>query len=479
MTTVKTSLLRRWENADKRNLKRRLLALLFLLALAFAVRGLTMRFIRDNLSDPGWFQSGSYALFDRQAQNILDGTSSIFWIDDPAKTEAAVYPPGYPIWLALIYRISGQRSAVAIQRVQWLLDSLSVLLIVAIGVTAYGWPVGITAGILAALSPLLALSGATPMADAPTSWIVLTGVWMLLLAFKRQRLGWAIGGGLAVGASCWLRPNAQLLVFSWVAAILVVLNLGWRRRLLLSGAVLIGMAIFVAPLLIRNAIAFRAFMPTGLGTGTNLWEGIGETERAAEFGAFVNDKDVLEQERKEMGVPADAPFSLYFPDGVKRDRARARKALTIIARNPVWHAGVMGRRMAGMLKYAGEPPPYMGSAGINVTSKKTLPAYLEGGPLALAVNVLGMIQSVLRWMLLPLIVAGLFLAFRREATITGLLLATVLYYLVVSSFLHSELRYALPMHALLHIWAAVALASLPTLISFVGASLRGRPSPRG
>lgn len=450
-------------NLDKPALQRRLLALLFILAVAFAVRGLTMRFIRDHLSDPGWFQSGSYAIFDRQAQNILDGKASIFWIDDPAKTEAAVYPPGYPIWLSLIYKISGERSAAATQRVQWILDSLSVLLVIGIGVTAYNWRVGLTAGFLAALSPLLALSGATPMADAPTSWIVLIGVWMLLLAFRRQRLGWAIGAGLAVGSSCWLRPNAQLLVFCWVAALLVLLNPGWRRRLLFSAAVILGMAILVAPLLIRNAIAFRAFVPTGLGTGTNLWEGIGETERAAEFGAFVDDKDVVEQERKEMGVPADAPFGLYFPDGVKRDRQRARKALAVIARNPVWHAGVMARRMAGMLKYAGHPPRFMGSAGINVTSEKTLPTRVWGGPLACAVNVLGMMQSVLRWVLLPLIVVGLFLGFRRDAKITGLLLATVLYYLVVSSFLHSELRYALPMHALLHIWAAVALTSLATI----------------
>ncbi len=456
---------------DKLALRRRLLAMLFILALAFAVRGLTMHFVRDHLTEPGWFQSGSYAVFDRQAQNILDGQSSIFWIDDPETTEAAVYPPGYPLWLALVYKITGERSAAATQKVQWILDSFSVLLIVAIGVTAYSWPVGITAGFLGALSPLLALSGATPLADAPTSWIVLIGVWMLLVAFKRQRISWAIGAGLAAGASCWLRPNGLLLVVFWVTALLLVFKVDWRRKLLFSGAVVLGVIVLVAPLLIRNAIAFRAFVPTGLGTGANLWEGIGETERAAEFGAVFGDTNLMEQERREMGVPADAPFGLYYPDGVRRDRERTRKALAVISRHPVWYAGVMARRMGGMLKYAGDPPPYMGSAGINVTSKKTLPAHMWSGPFALAVNVLGMVQSVLRWILLPLIVAGLFLAFRRDWAITGLLLATVLYYLVVSSFLHAELRYGLPMHALLNIWAAVTVVSLASVV----ASLRRRP----
>ena len=456
-------------------LRRRLLALLFILALSFAVRGLTMRYMRDHISDPSWFQSGSYGIFDRQAQNILDGKASLFWIDDPTQTDAAVYPPGYPLWLAVVYQLTGDRSAVATQRVQWILDSLSVLLIVGIGVTAYNWTAGLTAGLLAALSPLLALSGATPLADAPTSWIVLIAVWLLLISFRRGQPGWAIGAGLALGASCWLRPNALLLVFFLAAAMLFLLKVEWRRRLLFAGAVLLGATLVVTPILIRNMVAFRAFVPTGLGTGTNLWEGIGETDRAAEFGAVFGDQNLVDQERNEMGVPADAPFGLYHPDGVRRDRERARKALAVIAQHPLWYAGVMAGRMRGMLKYAGDPPRYMGSAGINVTSKKTLPNHMWGGPLALAVNVLGMVQSVLRWILLPLIVAGLFLAFRRDATITGLLLATALYYLLASSFLHAELRYALPMHALLNIWAAVALVSLANRLGSVGASLRGRP----
>lgn len=443
-----------------RRRRQRFIALLFILALAFVVRGLTMRFIHDHLSDPGWFQTGSYAVFDRQAQRVLDAEASPFWIDDPSQTDSAVYPPGYPLWLALVYQTSGERSAFATQRIQWILDSFSVLLVVAIGVIAYNWTVGLTTGFLVALSPLLALAGATPNADAPTSWFVLGGVLLLVLALKRRRIGWAIGAGMAVGASCWLRPNALLLVFFWAAALMLFLKVEWQRRLLFAGAAFLGSLLLVAPVIIRNTIAFRAFVPTGLGTGTNLWEGIGETDRAAEFGAVFGDQNLVEQERKEMGVPADAPFSLYFPDGVQRDRARARKALSVIVRHPIWYAGVMGRRMVGMLKYAGDPPRHMGSAGINVTSEKTLPKRFRQSPLAFVVNLLGMIQSVVRWTLLPLIAFGLFIALRRDLVVTGILLSTVLYYLLASSFLHAELRYALPMHAVLIVWAAVALVHL-------------------
>ncbi len=445
--------------------RKRLVYILFILIIAFSVRGLTRQFVQNNLNEPGWFQSGTYAIFDRHAQKILDGQASIFWIGDPAKTEAAIYPPGYAAWLALVYTITGERSASATQRVQWMLDALAVLLVIGVGVTAYGWPAGLIAGLLAALSPLLSLAGATPLADAPTSWFVVAGIWMLLLAYKRSSFGWAIGAGLMLGASCWLRINGLLLVFFWAIALMLLFAVSRRTRLLLAGGVLLGALTLVAPLIVRNAIAFRAFVPAGLGMGTNLWEGIGETDRASEFGAVFGDSALLEHERLAMGVPPDAPFTLYYPDGVRRDRERARRALSVIVRHPVWYAGVMLRRMWGMLRVAGEPLPFYGSAGINVTSSKTLPVDKHGGVLAFVVNVLGMIQSIARYVLLPLAVLGVVLGARRHWQVTFLLMATVVYYLVPGTVAHTELRYVLPMHCVLSVFAGFSLASAGELIS--------------
>lgn len=459
MSGLSTTRLRQWRESHPLFL-RRLFAIIFVLAIAFSARGLTARFIREHLTDASWFQYGSYALFDRQAQNILDGKASVFWIDDPSQTEAAVYPPGYPIWLALVYTASGNRSAYATQSVQWILDALAVLLIVGVATTAYKWTTGIVAGVFAALAPLLSLAGASPTADAPTNWLVLAGVWLLLVAYKRQSVFLALGAGAAVGLSCWFRANGLALIAFWAIALLLISRSNWRSRLLFAAAPVLGALILVAPLFVRNAIAFHAFVPTGLGFGTNLWEGLGETDRAAEFGAVYGDAALIEQERVALGVAAGAPFTLYYPNGVERDRARARKSLKIIAQNPVWYAGVMLRRMAGMLKYVGEPVPGMGSAGINVTSEKTLPVSLRGGMLAFAVTTLGWPQSVLRTILLPLSLVGLGFALRREQRFTALLLSTVLYYLLSLSFMHSELRYGLPMHSLLLVWAAFAVVEM-------------------
>lgn len=440
--------------------RRRALALVLILATAFVVRALTMQFIRAHLTDPGWFASGIYAIFDRKAQDFLDHVEPLFWINDPARTEQAVYAPGYSAWLVLVYTLTGARSAYTVQSVQWVLDSLSVLLLVGVGVAAYGWRVGLWAGLLAALSPLLALAGATPLADAPTSWVVLGGAWMFLLAAKRQSFLWALGAGMMVGASCWLRANALLLAAWWAVALLLFVSSSWRRRAALGGAVLIGAGLLIAPILVRNAMVFRAFVPTGLGTGTNLWESIGETTRAEEFGAPRSDQEVIEQERAEMGLEAGAPLGLYWPNGIERDRARSRKALRIITAHPFWYAGVMMRRMAAVLKYAGEPIAPYGSAGINVTSRKCLPLAWQGGALSLFVNLLGGIQSVLRYLALPLMLCGIWLGIRRNWRATAIILTTVLYYWIVGSAIHTELRYGLPMHALLFIFAGLSVSTL-------------------
>lgn len=438
--------------------------LCLIVALAFAVRALTANFLRAHLDDPGWFPSGIYAQFDRQAQNWLDGRAPMFLIQDPSRTDAAIYPPGYPLWLAFVYKLSGSRSPAAVQNVQWVLDALSVLLIVGVGVTAFNWRVGLWAGGIAALWPLLASYGALPLADSPTSWIILGATWMFVLAAKRKSFAWALGAGAMIGLSCWFRANAMLLGFVWALAILWFVRTSRRQRLLLSGAIALASVLLIAPIMVRNAITFHAFVPAGLGAGTNLLEGMGETARGnQEFGLPGSDRELLEQERTAANVPPEAEFELYYPDGIQRDRARTRRALQIIKHNPFWYAGTVARRMAAVLKYAGEPSGIYGSAGINVTSRKCLPPQSQGGVIAFFVNALGMLQSVLRYLLLPLIIIGIFFALREDWRISGLMLAVVFYYLVIGSLIHTHIRYGLPMQALLTVFAGIALCRVARL----------------
>lgn len=438
----------------------RILLLLFIVALAFAVRALTANFIRAHINDPSWFQSGSYAVFDSQAQAVLDRREPLFWINDSSRTDRVVYPPGFSLWIAFIYKLSGNRSPVAIQRVQVLLDSLAVLLIVGIGVSAFNWRIGLVAGVLAALSPLLALAGATPNADSPTCWFVLGGVWCLLLAYRRQKFVYAIAAGALLGIACWLRVNPLFLFVVWAIALALFMQTNRRRRLLLAGAVTLATLLTISPVVIRNLVVFYPQVaPTGLGVGWNLLAGIGETARGPEFSAPGSDSEVIEQDRRALSLPADAPLGLFYPDGIHRDRERGKKAVSIIASHPIWFAGITARRAASHLKLFGAPSPHLGSAGINVTSQKCLAPERQAGVVGLVVNIIGMSQSVMRLIVLPLMLVGIAIAARRDWRVSGLVLATVIYYLFTLAIGHSELRYGLPMQALLLVFAGVTVVT--------------------
>jgi 4-amino-4-deoxy-L-arabinose transferase-like glycosyltransferase len=442
--------------------KGRVLALLFILALSFTVRVLTANFMRAHLNDAGWFQWGSFALFDRQAQNVLDGKESFFWIPDSSRTDLMQYPPGFRVWMATIYRITGNRSAVSVLWVHAALDSLAVLLVVGIGIIAFGWTVGVLSGVLAALSPLLALHGVTPAADAPTSWLVLAGVLFLLLAAKKRSIYFALAAGVFLGLAAWMRVNPFLLFVPWAIALFLCLATTRRQRTVMSLTIVLATLLVISPVVIRNLIVFYPEVaPTGLNVGWNLLAGIGETERGPEFGAPCCDEQMIEQDRAAMKLPPETPLALTYPDGIRRDRERGRRALAIIRSHPVWFAGVMVKRAASHLKFAGRPLPNVGSAGINVTAAKTLPENRQRGVLAIAVNVLGAIQSVWRWLALPLMLIGVWLAFRRNRVATWLLLATVAYYLATLAIGHSEIRYGLPMQAILIIFAGVTVSKLP------------------
>jgi 4-amino-4-deoxy-L-arabinose transferase-like glycosyltransferase len=444
---------------------RKILPVLLVLATLLSVRVLTLMFMRAHLNDPAWFQTGSYGKFDRQARDILDGHQGIFLIHDPTRTDLVQYPPAFPAFVAAIYGVTGERSASVVQLVQWSIDLVvSLVLIAGITVTAFGWRAGIAAGFLAALLPLFAMYSAYPSADIPAMWFVLAGNWLLLMAATRKNLWLALAAGALLGIACWIRVNPLYLAIGW-AAVMLIVKAPWRQRVLMSVAVVFATALVISPIVVRNYLTFPDFTPTGGTIGVNLWEGLGETELGRQHGFRINDHELIEHERIKMGWPAGSYFESQWPDGIRRDKERTREALAFIKQRPLWQARVMIGRMWGMLKVGGDPVPYSGISGFNVTSQKCLPPAWQGGMVAFGANVLGMIQSVARYLFLPLAAFGIYVAARRDVIVTAVLLVTILYYLVPGTTGHTEIRYMLPMHGVLTVFAAAAIDRLLNLAS--------------
>ena len=357
------------------NRKQALIILASLIVLV-SVRVLTLQFMRAHLHDPAWFQVGSYAKFDRQAEDILNGRQGLFWIDDPTRTDLAQYPPAFPALVALIYKLSGGFSAYTVQLVLWSIDTgLSWLLIAGLALAAFGWRAAIASSFLLGFSALFALYGAYPSADVPATWFVLGGNLALILAFRRRSVWLALAAGVLLGIACWLRVNPLYLCVGWAIALLVLVPGTKLLKLKMSGAVLVGTFVVISPLVIRNYVVFPDFTPTGGTIGTNLWEGLGETELGRAHGFMLGDDKMLALERARMGRPGDTQIEMHWPDGIRRDKERTRESMEFIKQHPIWYVGVMFGRMWGMLKVAGDPVAYCGcgTSGINVTSQKCLP----------------------------------------------------------------------------------------------------------
>src|ERR1051326_3237401 len=265
--------------------QKQLPAIFALVLIAISVRVLTLQFMRAHLNDPGWFQAGSYAKFDRQARDILDGRQRLFWIDDPTRTDLAQYPPAFPTLVALIYKITGDQSAYSVQLIVWFVDLIvSFVLIAGIALSVSGKRAAVAAGFLVALSPLFAMYAAFPSADAPTTWFVLGGNWLLIIAAQRKSVLLALAAGAALGIACWLRVNPLYLCVGWAIALLLFVKDTWSLRLKMAAAALAGTIILIAPIVIRNYVVFPDFTPTGGTIGVNLWEGLGETELGQQHG---------------------------------------------------------------------------------------------------------------------------------------------------------------------------------------------------
>jgi hypothetical protein len=277
---------------------------------------------------------------------------------------------------------------------------------------------------------------------------------------------------MMIGLSIWLRPNT-LLMGPFLAASLTILSA--RRAQTAKRAWIIAVAPFliIAPITIRNRIIFGEFVPVSANTGIVLWEGIadGGGER---FGAVDDDKKIAEQEAAFYGDPRYAE-SWATPDGIKRDRDRIKRSLSVIADHPLWFAGVMLGRMGEMFKYSAQAPLVFRSgdtrlieAGRSVRRAKNkdgsrdmnrevsrLRAMAYGENISWSRPVVRASQRIAKESLLLFILIGALVLFFLSSRRWLYIMIVPLYYLLAQSAMHTEFRYTLPMHYFVFVFAAV------------------------
>jgi len=317
-------------------------AALFLLAL-----GVRFLYWQDNRA--GFVFTGMFAEYKAHALLLAHGDLRHFLtgFDPPSDADVVKHPPGYPLFLAAVYKIFGE-SDVSLRAVHITLDATACVLVFFIAAELFSTGVAVIAGLLVALSPQLAYHAIALLPDPLAPLPLLVVIYLLIRARQRPRLRLFIFAGALVGLSCWLRSNALLLAPMLALLVFWVFERGRRVRYALA---LVGTAVLVMlPVTIRNYVAFHHFIPLSLSAGITLVEGISVYDREHRFGLPDNDYGVTKWEA-EMYHRPDYLGTRFKPDGVVREQARVRQGLTVIRQHPVWFGGVMLRRAADMLRF--------------------------------------------------------------------------------------------------------------------------------
>jgi 4-amino-4-deoxy-L-arabinose transferase-like glycosyltransferase len=193
----------------------------------------------------------------------LDGRATAFW------------PPGYPLLLAGVYAAFGDAATNGLL-LNAFLGTGTVLLVYLIGRQAFGKTAGLAGAAITACFPsLIFLTGVT-LSETAFTFFMLLGVYLVMRDAssheQRRNLALLLPAGLVLGFAALIRGQALLLPLVFVA-FWWRSGLGWPAvgdRLV---AVMLGIALFVAPWTIRNAIEMHSPVLIATNAGVDFWIG--------------------------------------------------------------------------------------------------------------------------------------------------------------------------------------------------------------
>jgi 4-amino-4-deoxy-L-arabinose transferase-like glycosyltransferase len=359
------------------------------------------------------------------------------------------FPPGYPLFLAVIYGVFGP-SLAAVRIVQACLSAATCLVAYAIARDAFGKRAGQITGVLLALYPGHIYMAWRLMAE--TLFTLLLALAVLAaqravardgppaVARERGRRAWlAAGAGLALGVATLVKSNLIVLaplLLLWLA--FAMPRPGRRRAAALAAmaAMAAGCALplLAAPLASRLSPAHRASWLPGNGGPTLWW-----SNNPLADGYFV-DPDNTAAGRDFINRHGQAAAALKSRDPMVRDHADRDLALTWVHEHP----GAFVRLVGQKLWNAFGPLPR--------TALFTRDA------------VAARVQAIAYGIVLPLVVAGLWQSRRRWRE------AMPLYLVLASYTAMTVVFYGTPRFTLL---------VMPFMLAFAGLALAGAAARSG
>lgn len=376
-------------------------------------------------------------LYDRQqAEGRLLDIAEFPYPPDPPTRPLIQRMPGYPLFLAAVWRITGTQRYLPAQAVQVVLGALLPLFLYGAARRLFGEAAGLAAGALTAVNFPMARLSVVPLYDG---WILLLAgliVWLVVRAEGRGHplLDWACLG-LVAAAGVYFKST--FLIVPPLLAAAVVPRLGLRRAAL-RGAVALGVPLLaLLPWVVRNERIHHRPILTNTFFWATVWEGFGEIDN--DFGAVLDDRATFAM------VTAGRPEITYASP--EYDDLLKPRVLEVLRTRPGFLLRLAAHRLVRGLFLPddrwGIPPaegPGRSFAAFRARTGGGPIAYVAAEPLAVTVKILQRLWSPL---LLGVALLSMWLHRRRWREFLPLL-GVAAAFLSTAVLLHLEGRYLLP-----------------------------------
>jgi len=235
-------------------------ALLLLIALSFRL------FIALHLPND---EPDDGRVYSQLARNFLE--QHVYSHDtQPPYTPSLIRLPGYPLFLAAIYSISGHNNNTAVRLVQAVLDTGTCALIAWV---VFEWAMeeerkhraAMLALGLAAVCPFTAIYVATILTEVPTNFLAVAMVLTATFAFKaitrKRATVWWLVTGLIAGVAVLFRPDSGLFAAAIGLTLMISSLRRFREATFYAAIFSLAFCLVLVPWTIRNHRMFHVFQP--------------------------------------------------------------------------------------------------------------------------------------------------------------------------------------------------------------------------
>jgi 4-amino-4-deoxy-L-arabinose transferase-like glycosyltransferase len=237
--------------------------------------------------------------YSEMTQRLFDKGFMGYWSDVPN----AFVTPGYPLFLALLYYITGLADIEflpAVRTVQVIISIGSIYLVYLIAQKSKGRiAAGILAAVIWAVYPTSFMANNRILTEVLYTFLLVCYIYSVIIAFEKQGMGWhALSGGI-LGITVLVRPAlAPFLAVPYIVKLITKRDVRVLAGLLVAG---LTFCCVMTPWWVRNYVVFDKFIMFATQTGDPLLRGTDPYDVYDKYGPSVV-KGIHNSKKAEVAV---------------------------------------------------------------------------------------------------------------------------------------------------------------------------------